>query len=259
MEENNQTSMPTSDGQGGSSENSNQPAGDNPEVKTESPVNTESAPETNPENTPNYPIEEGGKSKTAGVMKMRSILRTLVLIVVIVAVVWFFNLDGKDNGGEILGDEENGTAQEQTGDDEQVEDDQNSEPADDSNNDTAETVIEDNSGLVEVTAYYAKGGECNEVFGVKRMIEKKYDQDIVNTIRGLLTPLTESEIAMGYTTNVPVGTYLTNVFVDGNGQATVKLSKILTEAGDACAVTSAQAQVEQTLLQFSYVKSVVIE
>jgi|GEM_PF-6871840 hypothetical protein len=263
MEENNQTSTPKDEGAStntnqpvenveGSGTNTDQSTGDSqkaPEVKTDAP----SEASNNSEDTPSYPIEGDDDNKTSGAMKTRAIFRTIVLIVIVVAVIWFFNSDGQNDDGEILGEEENGTTQEQP---------TNTAPGDSNQNDgSADIVIEDNSDLVEITAYYAKvsGGECNEVVALKRNIEKKYDQDIVNTVRGLLTPLTEAEKAQGLTSSIPVGTYLTNVFVDGDGQALVKLNRGLNDVGDSCVVTSAQAQMEQTLLQFSYVNSVVIE
>ena len=80
---------------------------------------------------------------------------------------------------------------------------------------------------------------------------------MVNTVRGLLTPLSSDELAQGWSSSIPLGTYLRNVVIK-DGVAKITLSANLNKVAGSCAVTAARAQIEKTLLQFSYINSVEI-
>lgn len=115
---------------------------------------------------------------------------------------------------------------------------------------------------IRITAYYSNGKKgsndnCGLVFPLQRDVEKKYGSDIINTVRGLLTPLTDAERQAGWSSNVPVGTHLKSVVVK-NGVAEVNFNSQLNKIAGSCAVTALRAQIEKTVLQFPYVTSVLI-
>ncbi|MEI6627693.1 MAG: GerMN domain-containing protein [bacterium] len=116
---------------------------------------------------------------------------------------------------------------------------------------------------VKIIAFYGNTKEdpqminCAKTAGLGREVEKKYESNIVNTVRGLLSPLTETEKNDGYFSSIPTGTYLNYVKIN-NGIATVSLSDKLNTLAGSCAVSNARAQIESTLKQFPNVTSVVI-
>jgi len=69
--------------------------------------------------------------------------------------------------------------------------------------------------------------------------------------------LTPEELNAGWSTNIPLGTYLRYVNIKG-GVAEVSLSSELGKSAGSCAVTAIRSQIEKTLLQFSYISSVKI-
>ena len=127
-------------------------------------------------------------------------------------------------------------------------------------------IVDDNSAklidkgeTVKIIAYYNKlsSNECENVIPLEREVEKKYDSDIINTVRGLLTPLTNDEMGQGWISSIPDQTYLKSVTIkDGVAQAT--FSDSLNRVAGSCRVLAIRSQVEKTLLQFSYIKSVTI-
>jgi len=110
---------------------------------------------------------------------------------------------------------------------------------------------------VKIVAFYNKNGshECENVASLERTVEKKYDSEVINTVRGLLTALTPSEVAQGWVSSIPAGTYLKNVTIL-DGVAQVKFSTALKNVAGSCRVLGIRSQVEQTLKQFSYITSV---
>ena len=178
-------------------------------------------------------------------------IATIVIVIVLISVaIWFFNRDNSQ--GEVVGDTD-GNDQTQ-----QIEDGGGMVvPVDNTENVPAETTEQD-AEKVKITAYYSKGGDdCSKVYPVEKEIEKKYDSDIINSVRGLLFGLTSEDVQAGYSTAIPAGTYLSRVDIE-KGVAVVKLSEDLNKAAGSCAVTAARAQIEQTLLQFPYISSVMI-
>ncbi len=120
------------------------------------------------------------------------------------------------------------------------------------------------ASTTKIIAYYPNSmknpgaADCSKVFPLERNAEKKYDSDVINTIRGLLTTLTPEEKDQGFITNIPVGTMLKTVKVSDKGVAEVNFTASLNNIGGSCAVSAARAQIEQTMKQFPQVKSVLI-
>lgn len=123
------------------------------------------------------------------------------------------------------------------------------------------TLLSDNR--VGITAYFGNTQrnkemtDCSIVFPLDRVIEKKYDVDMVNAMKGLLKPLTQEESSRGYISSLPSGTTLKYIRVN-NGIAEVSFGAELNRVGGSCAVTAIRAQIEKTLLQFPQIKSVKI-
>ncbi|MFA6918806.1 MAG: GerMN domain-containing protein [Patescibacteria group bacterium] len=123
------------------------------------------------------------------------------------------------------------------------------------------TLLEANQ--VEIIAYYGNSQknkpmiDCSIVFPLHRIIEKKYDSEFVNTMKGLLQPLTADEISRGFTSAIPQGVAIKYIKI-ASGVAEVDFNDNLYRIGGSCAVTAVRAQIEKTLLQFPQVKSVLI-
>jgi len=120
------------------------------------------------------------------------------------------------------------------------------------------------ASTTKIIAYYPNSkmnpgaADCGKVFPLERNAEKKYDSDVINTIRGLLTALMPEEKAQGFTTAIPAGTMLKTVKISDSGVAEVNFTAALDKIGGSCAVSAARAQIEQTVKQFPQVKSVTI-
>lgn len=116
----------------------------------------------------------------------------------------------------------------------------------------------------KITVYYLNTKNdpemknCGEVHPLERIGEKKYDSNIVNTVRGLLAPLTQEEKDKGYSSAIPENTFLQYVKLNGNGNMEANFSGQISKAAGSCAVTAIRAQISQTLMQFANVKTVTI-
>lgn len=173
---------------------------------------------------------------------------TIVLIIIIVFGIWQSN---QDKGG-------------QTGDD-----DNNVTVVVDSTKETGSVTIvngakvnSENSNIsgetTKIVAYYNKtsnGNECENVMALERTVEKKYESNVINTVRGLLTPLSSDELSKGWISSIPEGTYLRNITVK-DGVAQVVFSSALKNVAGSCRVMAIRSQIEKTILQFSYIKKV---
>jgi len=214
-------------------------------------------------NDPKYPIAEEPKKEESSDKKKidaKPIIRAVIIIVIVALAIWFFSARGDDNKNpDVNGEQDNQESVDIIVDDskEQGSVEISSDDSDDQSQNQDDVLPE---GRVKITAYYSKSGEedCSQVVPLEREIEKKYDSEVVNTVRGLLVALSSDEVARGFTTNIPFGTWLNNVFVSGTGVATVDLNNTINETAGSCAVTAVKAQIEQTLLQFPYISSVVI-
>lgn len=117
---------------------------------------------------------------------------------------------------------------------------------------------------IEVNAFFANSLkdpdqlDCGRVFLLKRSIPKKYDSNLLNSVLGLLEPLSAKEKEAGYLSAIPEGTILKYIKLEDSGTAVVNFSGNLNKSAGSCAVTAIRAQIAQTLLQFSAVKSVMI-
>ncbi|HLD28578.1 MAG TPA: GerMN domain-containing protein [Patescibacteria group bacterium] len=189
-----------------------------------------------------------------GESKNSTIISTIVIIIIIVLGIWYFNRDA----GDQLGVNSNQNAN--TNEINVVVDDQQ-QPG--QINIISEAESQNQAETVKITAFYSNlqkdpgATDCAKVYALEREVEKKYDSDVVNTVKGLLLPLTDEEKLAGWISNIPAGTYL--IRVDATGSvATIKLSDNLNNIGGSCTVSAVRSQIERTLLQYPYVSSVVI-
>lgn len=192
----------------------------------------------NKEDAPKGDEDEGKKSKVGTVI-------TAILIVVVAYGIWSAN---RDVTPEVAGD---------SNDNSEI-----SIVVDDTKQTGEVTIVDEvekendsrNLGeTIKITAYYSKSADdCEKVLPLEREVEKKYDSNVINTIRGLLTVLTAEETKQDWTTSIPVGTYLKYVSIK-NGVAEVSLTSALGTTAGSCAVTAVRAQIEKTLLQFPYI------
>lgn len=174
---------------------------------------------------------------------------TIILVIIIVVGIWRSNEGNNGNLGQ--NNEETGSVK--------VDDTKETGNVTIINGDQADKKAEISGETIKIVAYYNKLGlaECENVVPLERQAEKRYDSEVINTVRGLLTPLSQAETAQGFITSLPVGTYLKNVSIK-DGVAKVVLSSSLNNVAGSCRVLAIRSQVEKTLLQFPYVKSVLI-
>jgi len=117
---------------------------------------------------------------------------------------------------------------------------------------------------VKVTAYLGNtqknpnSSDCALAYPLDREIDKKYDSNMINTMLGLLQPLSAAEKEQGYVSAIPNGTILKYLKLDDTGVMSVNLSGNISKAAGSCAVTAIKAQIKATISQFAAVKSVVI-
>jgi len=190
------------------------------------------------------------------------VIATIVIIGLLLA--WFWYIFGQDRQTVWPGNQDNITV---TVDDSQEQGQVNI--VDSSDQDITTTTSNGQYGVppvsgetVRITAFYSNSSRgsnnnCGAVFPLQRDVEKKYGSDIVNTIRGLLTPLADADRQAGWSSNVPNGAYLKSVVVK-NGVAEVNFTSALDNVAGSCAVTALRAQIEQTVKQYAYVTSVLI-
>ncbi|MFA5020562.1 MAG: GerMN domain-containing protein [Patescibacteria group bacterium] len=100
--------------------------------------------------------------------------------------------------------------------------------------------------------------DCALAYPLDRETDKKYDSAMVNTVLGLLKPLSPQEKEQGFVSAIPNGTILKYLKLDDSGVMSANFSGAISRAAGSCAVTAIRSQIEATLLQFSAVKSVVI-
>ncbi|MFA6227655.1 MAG: GerMN domain-containing protein [Patescibacteria group bacterium] len=116
----------------------------------------------------------------------------------------------------------------------------------------------------KVIAYYsntvknANSSDCSKVEPLEREIDDKFDSNIVNTVIGLLQPLSSADKAAGYYSAIPLGTRLKYVKLDDDGTLEVNFDSQLDKAAGSCAVTAIRSQITNTLMQFAQVQSVKI-
>jgi len=100
--------------------------------------------------------------------------------------------------------------------------------------------------------------DCSKVYPLKRRAEKKYDSNIVNTVRGLLFPLSTEEKEQGFVSAIPDKTFLQYIKIDNNGTAEVNFSGQIAKVAGSCAVTAIRSQITETLMQFPAIKKITI-
>jgi len=123
-------------------------------------------------------------------------------------------------------------------------------------------VINASANLTTVKVYFANDKldpdvTCEKVFSVERQVIKT-DAIAKTALEELLKGVTEKERASGYRTTINEGVKINKLTIV-NGIAKVDFNETMGEAvGGSCRVNFIRKQIEQTLKQFSTVKSVVI-
>lgn len=189
----------------------------------------------------------------------RRIARIIAAIAILIFFAWLINREStKDNSADsnvnisVDGEQQNGTVNiiDEVKGDIKIED-------------SSVTATRPLAGYV-ISAYYLNTKndpemkDCGNVYELKRQGERKYDSNIVNTVRGLLAPLSAEEQAQGFSSAIPANTFLQYVRLDGNGNMEANFSGQIAKAAGSCAVTAIRAQITQTLMQFANVKTVTI-
>jgi len=100
--------------------------------------------------------------------------------------------------------------------------------------------------------------DCSLAYPLEREIDQEYDSNMINTMIGLLEPLSVTEKERGYVSAIPNGTSLEYLKLDDTGVMSVNLSGNISKAAGSCAVTAIRSQIAETISQFAAVKSVVI-
>ncbi len=117
---------------------------------------------------------------------------------------------------------------------------------------------------VKITVYLGNtkknpnSSDCGFAYPLERQIDKKYDSDMINSVLGLLQPLTAVEKEQGYVSTIPAGTTLKYLKLDDSGVMSADFSGNISKVAGSCAVSAIKSAIKQTLLQFSSVKSVII-
>ncbi|MFA5124868.1 MAG: GerMN domain-containing protein [Patescibacteria group bacterium] len=115
---------------------------------------------------------------------------------------------------------------------------------------------------IKIIAYYGNtvsnpnSNDCSKVEPLEREVDDKFDSNIVNTVIGLLQPLSSTDKAAGYYSAIPLGTRLKYVKIDDDGTLEVNFDSQLDKAAGSCAVTAIRAQITNTLMQFAQIQSV---
>lgn len=189
----------------------------------------------------------------------RRIARIIAAIAILIFFAWLINREStKDNSSDsnvnitVDGEQQNGTVNiiDEVQGDIKIED-------------SSVTATRPLAGYV-IGAYYLNTKndpemkDCGKVYELKRQGERKYDSNIVNTIRGLLSPLSAEEQAQGFSSAIPANTFLQYVRLDASGNMEANFSGQIAKAAGSCAVTAIRAQITQTLMQFANVKTVTI-
>ncbi len=210
------------------------------------------------ENTPIYPV--GDTAVPPKLSRSALVIRAIVIISIVGFAVWYLGLAGRVNKNNtnsmadvnivVDTNKQEGTVT-IIGEDELGNINQNAQ--------NGQNLVNNNISTVKIKAFYRKTGDtdCSRVYALERETEKKYDSDLINTIRGLLAPLSETEKASGFISNIPAGTGLGFIKVNNN-VAVISFSDKLNTVSGACAISAVKSQINQTAKQFSYVKEVVI-
>ncbi len=112
----------------------------------------------------------------------------------------------------------------------------------------------------KIYLYYFTGelsNDCASTVKFERALDARYGAEEVAALVTLVKPLTEEEKAQGYYSEIPSGTHLRKLTIT-KGVATADFNDALNSGGGSCSMTARRAQIENTLLQFPDIKTVVI-
>lgn len=117
------------------------------------------------------------------------------------------------------------------------------------------------AGMREVYVYFPNSRmdpeiTCVKVFPVRRKVE---DTPLAprRAVEALLAGPTGEDMHAGYETALPAGVTLNNLVISGT-VATADFSEVLEKVAGSCTVTAIEAQITETLKQFSPIRTVVI-
>ena len=111
----------------------------------------------------------------------------------------------------------------------------------------------------KIVLYFGKEGDdsCKNNYPIEREITK-VEGIAKATIEELLKGLTQEEIKSGYFTSIPEGVKINSLTII-DGTAKIDFDEILEQGvGGSCRVLAIREQINQTLMQFSSVKKVII-
>lgn len=219
----------------------------------------------------------GGQPSAAGDDESRSssgTITTVIVVIILIALsIWFFNRDKKEPTSPAG---ENQATQSEASANVIVKDQPEQGQVNVTDNNTgsvnsneiqspvnASPLVPAGAEKTKITAYYLNNikdpgiPDCGRVYPLEREVEKKYDDNLINTARGLLFALTTAEKEQGWSSGIPTGTSLKSISVK-NGVARVYLTGTIKNIAGSCQVIATRAQIEKTILRFSYIKSVII-
>lgn len=125
-------------------------------------------------------------------------------------------------------------------------------------------VIKSNEELDDEITFYTyypmdkNNGECEKVYQLKREVETDYSPEEVNSIMTLLSPLKSEHTNEGYFSALSSDIRLKHIWIS-EGTAKVIFNEAYFETDNKCEQLLRHTQVEQTLLQFEDINTVLIK
>ncbi len=201
----------------------------------------------------------GGKKEFSKNIKLKDIV-VAGLVIIILIIIWF----SANNKDEIVNQDQNNNDTIIKVDDKKEEGTVNIIGS--TGNDSIKKSVGENEIIgnqVKIIAFFGNSKlnpesvDCSSVFPVERLIENKYNSNLINTTRGLLESLSSEETELGYYSAIPAGTFLKNINLT-KGIVEVNFTSGLNKIGGSCAVQAVRSQIEKTLMQFKEVQEVKI-
>lgn len=214
----------------------------------------------------NQPISSNTTDSVQNTKQPKFNNNLVILVVVIIALLgawWYFGQDVADQD-QSLGDDTTVVVNDTPEEGSVVIVDEKDDEINNENG--SETGIGDDGAtenLTTIVAYYNNIQkdpgltDCSRVYPLERKVEKKYESDVVNTVRGMLFDLTAKQKTDGWVSAIPTGTMLKEVKIS-DGVARANFTAPLNSAAGSCNVIAIRSQIEQTLLRFPYISSVEI-
>ncbi|MFA5048035.1 MAG: GerMN domain-containing protein [Patescibacteria group bacterium] len=203
--------------------------------------------------------------KSEDKLDYKTIIAVIVILIGIALVVWYKDKQGKQTQTD-TGQEENinivvDSSQEQ-GKVKIVDSSRQEIKSNEATSTETTASTTDSTNKIKVINYYTNTQndpqleDCSRVYPLEREAENKYPSKEVNTIRNLLMPLSAEEKSRGFVSSIPEGTMLKRLVLLPGGVAEVHFTATLGRMGGSCATAAVRAQIEATLKQFPYIKTV---